>query len=159
MADEKQPSKWVKLLSGKKWLLVLLAVALLFLVLGGEHTAKTDTDEGAADIHARTEAYRKTLESELGALCTQLAGVDEVSVMITLDGTERAVYAADSRGEGKSDYVVSGGEGLLLGREYPAIVGVAIVCRGASAAACDEVARLASATLGIGLNRIYVGVG
>lgn len=157
MAEQKTAPKWMKIFTEKKWLLLLVAVAVLLLVLGGERTEKT-TDTAAA-VQARTEAYRQGLEEELADLCGQLYGVGAVSVMITLDGSERAVYAADARGDGKSDYVLSGGQGLLISHEYPAVIGAAIVCEGASAGVCDEVARLASAVLGVGLNRIYVGVG
>lgn len=158
MAEEKKGFQWGKIFGERKWLLILVAAAaVLLLVMGGEHTDKaTDT---AAAVQARTEAYRKDLEKELADLCGRLYGVGGVSVMITLDGSERAVYAADARGDGKSDYVVSGGQGLLISHEYPAVIGAAIVCEGASAAVCEEVARLASAVLGVGLNRIYVGVG
>lgn len=159
MAEENRLSKYVAALGQKKWLLLLLALAILLLVLGGEHkTTNTGTGESAADIAARTEAYRKSLEGELAALCTAVRGAGRVSVMITLDGTERLVYAADARGEGKTDYVVSGGEGLLLSRQYPAVIGVAIICEGDSSVR-EELARLSSAVLGIGLNRIYVGGG
>lgn len=159
MAEENRISKYAKALGEKKWLLLLLALAILLLILGGERKgAGTDTAESAADIAARTEAYRTSLEDELAALCTEVRGAGRVSVMITLDGTESLVYAADARGEGKIDYVVSGGEGLLLCRRYPAVVGVAIICEGDSSVR-EELARLSSAVLGIGLNRIYVGGG
>ncbi len=161
-AEEKsRTKKWWEALSEKKWLILLLALAILFLSLGaGRSEGKDASGESAADVHARTETYRRDLESELADLCSRLRGVSSVCVMITLDGTESSVYASDSRGDGKSDVVVSGGEGLLVSRKYPAVVGVAIVCEGgADAATREELARLASAALGVGLNRIYVGVG
>lgn len=159
--EKSRAKKWYTALAEKKWPLLLLALAVLLLSLG---TARTDTksggEESAATLHARTEAYRKTLESELSELCSRLQGVGSVSVMITLDGTENQIYATDARGDGKSDVVVSGGEGLTVSRKYPAVVGVAIVCEGgADTATKEELARLASAALGVGLNRIYVGVG
>jgi stage III sporulation protein AG len=158
MSEEKHLSKFKNIFAGKSWLLLLLALALLLLLFGTDRAEQKKTAETSSDVHARTEAYRQQLEGELAALCERLSGVGNVQVMITLDGTERAVYAADARGDGKSDYVVSGGQGLLIAREYPAVVGVAIVCDGGgSNAVREELARLASAALGIGLNRIYVG--
>ena len=159
--EKRNKNKWWTALAEKKWLLLFLAIAILLLSLGaGGSGEKASADESVAATHARTEAYRKSLESELAALCSRLRGVGSVSVMITLDGTENWVYASDSRGDGKSEVVVSGGKGLLVSRKYPAVVGVAIICEGgADAGTREELARLASAALGVGLNRIYVGVG
>ena len=157
MPNENRIQAYKNLLAGKRWLLLLAALAILLLLLGGsvgkgESTAVTD-----AEIAEKTAAYRRELEERLAALCAEVEGAGRVSVMITLDGTARAVYATDTRGDGKSDYVVSGGKGLLLSHAYPDVVGVAIVCDGGgSAVVTDKLTRLSAAALGIGTNRIYV---
>ena len=156
MPDENRIQKYKKLLFEKKWLLLLLALALLLLLFGGSgQGVHEESDSEAAE---RTEVYRRELEERLATLCAEVEGAGRVSVMITLDGTTRAVYAADTRGDGKSDYVVSGGKGLLLFHAYPDVLGVAIVCDGGGVPGVSEqLTRLASAALGIGTNRIYVG--
>ena len=155
MADETRMQKYKNLIFEKKWLLLLLAVALLLLLIGGSGAKQGEERDAEAEIAEKTEAYRKELEERLVSLCSEVAGAGRVSVMITLDGTARAVYAADARGDGKSDYVVSGGKGLLLSHEYPDVVGVAIVCDGGGTVS-DKLTRLCAAALGIGTNRIYV---
>ncbi len=157
MANENRIQKYKDLLSGKKWLLLLLALAILLLLFGGSVGKGQTQGTTDAEITERTEAYRRELEERLAALCAEVEGAGRVSVMITLDGTARAVYATDTRGDGKSDYVVSGGKGLLLSHAYPDVVGVAIVCDGGgNADVTDKLTRLSAAALGIGTNRIYV---
>lgn len=159
MADEGLLAKYLKNMKGKGWFLLLLLLGILLLLLGGMGgTRSTPAEESEAA--ARTEAYRLALEEDLRALCSRVAGAGEVSLLLTLEGTERSVYATDRGTDGKTDYVTSGGEGLLLCREYPAVRGVAVVCTGgADARVQSELTRLLSATLGIGTNCIYIGAG
>lgn len=152
-------SKYFKGLKGKGMLLLLLAVGILLLFLGGGSEQKTvGKEEGAADVAARTEAYRVALEEELTLLCSQVEGVGRLDLLLTLEGSERAVYATDTGESGRTDYVMSGGEGLLLYREYPAVRGVAVVCEGgADPAVRAQLTALLSALLDIGTNRISIG--
>lgn len=157
MGNENRLQSWKNLLAGKRWLLLLLALAILLLLFGGSVGKERDQNESDAEITERTEAYRRELEERLASLCAEVEGAGRISVMITLDGTARAVYATDTRGDGKSDYVLSGGKGLLLSHAYPDVVGVAIVCDGGgNALVTDKLTRLSAAALGIGTNRIYV---
>ncbi len=159
MAENGIIRKYWKSLKGKELLLLLLAAGLLLLFLGGNTEKKKEAAvEDAADVAARTEAYRIALEEELTCLCARIEGVGELSLLVTLDGSERAVYAADIGQNGRVDYVVSGGEGLLLYRENPAVRGVAVVCEGGNDPAVRAaLTSLLSAVLGIGSNRISVG--
>lgn len=159
MADEKTLPKYIKALRGKWALLVLAAAGILLLLLGGGQTGGTEA-KSQADEAARAEAYRTSLEEELTALCSEVAGAGRVHLLLTLDGGEEAVYAADSTGDGRTDYVLSGGEGLLLYRKNPTVLGVGVVCEGGrDPAVCRELTSLLSATLGIGSNRIYISYG
>ncbi len=157
MADEKVFTKYLKNLKGKGLLLILAALGILLLVFGGMDTTGQKT---LPDVGEQTEAYRATLEKELTALCKQVEGVGEVRLMVTLSGSEKAVYAQDSKQNGTTDYVVSSGEGLLLYREYPAVLGVAVVCTGGGSPTVErELTDLLTALLGIGANRISISKG
>ncbi len=160
MADEGLLAKYLKNMKGKAWFLLLLLLAVLLLLFGGGLGDAASQTEQDGDLAARTEAYRLALEEDLCALCSRVSGAGEVRVLLTLDGTERAVYATDTGSNGQRDYVTSGGAGLLLYREYPAVRGVAVVCTGgADARVQSELTRLLAATLGIGSNCIYIGAG
>ncbi len=159
MAETGLLGKYWKNIKGKELLLLLLAAGILLLFLGGGTQKKQEAvSEGAADVAARTEAYRLALEEELTLLCGKIEGVGQLSLLVTLDGSERAVYATDVGQNGRLDYVVNGGEGLLLYRENPSVRGVAVVCEGGNDPAVQAaLTSLLSAVLGIGVNRISVG--
>ncbi len=158
MGENKLLSKYFKGFKGKEILLLLLAAGILLLFLGGSSKeAAPSTSEGAADVAARTEAYRVALEEELTLLCSRVEGVGELELLLTLEGSERAVYATDIGQNGRTDYVISGGEGLLLYREHPSVRGVAVVCEGGNDPAVRaRLTSLLSALLAIGSNRISI---
>lgn len=156
MADEKLLTKYLKNLKGKGFLLILAALGVILLLFGGG-VGKTGESAALPSISEETEAYRASLETELTALCEKVAGVGKVTLMLTLDGSERAVYAQDSKQNGTQDYVISSGEGLLLYKQYPAVSGVAVVCTGGGNPTVQrELTAMLSALLGIGTNRISV---
>lgn len=159
MGEEKAWQKYTKALRGK-WGLLLLALAgvVLLLLSSGQGAGKAgQTEATGIGTAAEAEAYRAALSEELTALCSRVKGAGQVSLVITLSGGEEAVYAVDHSGEGRTDYVLSGGEGLLLSYKNPTVVGVGVVCEGGQdAAVCRELTALLSATLGIGSNRIYI---
>lgn len=160
MADENMWQRYVMALRGK-WVLLLLAVGgILLLLIGGgqgDHAVQEDSGQAAA---ARAEAYRAALTEELIDLCSEVAGAGRVRLVLTLAGGEESVFAADSTADGRMDYVLSGGEGLLLYRKNPTVLGVGVVCEGGrDPAVCRELTALLSATLGIGSNRIYISYG
>ena len=159
MADEKSIPRYIKALRGKWGLLLLAAVGILLLLVGGGQP-KASASAGETDAIARAEAYRATLTEELIALCEQVKGAGRVRLVLTLAGGEEAVYATDSTADGRTDYVLSGGEGLLLYRKNPTVLGVGVVCEGGNdPAVCRELTALLSATLGVGSNRIYISCG
>ena len=157
MADKEKRTALFEQLK-KKWLLPALAVAgILLLLLGG---GQGSGQPAAQEDGVRTEEYRAALTEELEALCGRVRGAGKVHLVLTLAGGEEAVYAADRDADGRIDYVLSGGEGLLLYRKAPAVLGVGVVCEGGGDdAVCRELTALLSATLGIGSNRIYISCG
>lgn len=153
MPHETKPAPPIKELLKKPLILILIAAGVLLLLFGGTGSS---TPAEKTTLAEETEAYRKALEGELTALCEKVSGAGKVTLLLTLDGSEEAVYAKDER-NGATDYVVSSGEGLLLYRRHPAVLGVAVVCTGGDRADVRaELTSLLSAALGIGANRIYI---
>ncbi|MBO5051977.1 MAG: hypothetical protein J6D31_07250 [Clostridia bacterium] len=156
MGDERTLPKYIKALRGKWALLLLAAAGVLLLLLGGGQPAAQAAPDSSEEA-ARTEAYRAALTEELCTLCSRVRGAGRVELVLTLSGGEETVYATDVGQDGRTDYVLSGGEGLLLYRKPPAVLGVGVVCDGGGdPAVCHELTALLSATLGIGSNRIYI---
>lgn len=160
MADEKLFQKYIANLRGKWPLVLLCLLGVALLLFGGWQQSGGGGESTQTDGRAETEAYRRMLEEELTALCSRVDGVGSLSLMITLSGSEEAVYAADRDASGREDYVVQGGEGLLLSRRYPAVAGVAVVCRGGSdPTVVRELTSLICAALDIGASRVHISAG
>lgn len=130
-----------------KWTLVLLGVlGLALLLLGGSPAEQSE--EAVGD----SEDYRRTLTAEVTALCREVRGVGEVSVLLTLEAGESSLWAENENG-----YVTAGGEGLLIESRPPRVAGVAVVCAGGGDAAVrEELIELLSAALGIGRHRVRI---
>lgn len=140
-----------------------LAVMLLLLLSSfwGNSESKTAviSDVDCAKLEQK-------LEERLCGLISQIDGVGKVSVMVTIDRTERAVYEKNSRlDSGAQDYseetevVLAGSskEPLRVGTVMPIVRSAAIVCDGASDPVIRErVANIASKALNIGISKVYV---
>jgi stage III sporulation protein AG len=144
---------------------ILLGVLLLFFGnRAGQDTSDPTPNTPPEMSTPSAEAYRAELESRVKTLCSRVAGVGEVEVMITLAGGFEYVYATDTRtaaGGVTTTYVTVGSgssESLVyIAEKPPAIVGVGVVCvGGADPTVRQEITSLLSAALGIGSNKIYV---
>ena len=131
-----------------KWSLLLLSIGLsllLFGSLGGK--------EEAAGEAAETEAYRARLTAEVTALLSEVRGVGEVSVLLTLEAGESRVYAESASG----GTLTAGGEGILVESRPPRVLGVAVVCAGGNDPAVrEEITALLSASLGLGTHKVKI---
>ena len=141
-------------LSGNRLLFLLGALGLVFLLFSGVG-GKVKTEEGATAM-AWAEAYRATLEEELTALCTQVEGVGEAHVFLTLASSEIAVYEKNQSGESET-LATSGGEAVLLAYRPPEIAGVTVVCAGGDSPAVKrELCELLSTALAVGASQIHI---
>lgn len=132
-----------------KWSFVLLGILGVLLLLFGNMTGK----ESEEVLPSSADEYRASLTADVAALCREVKGVGEVSVLLTLESYEGYAYA-----EGPSGGVLlSGGKPVLLESYPPKVAGVAIACRGgASEAVKEELTALLSASLGIGSHQIRI---
>lgn len=139
--------KYFKNMKGK-WTLLFLGILGLFLLLFGGGLFPTGGAEGT-----ESEDYRVTLCAEVSALCREVRGVGEVTVLLTLESGESYSYAENSSG----GYILTGGSGLLLESRPPRVAGVAVVCDGGGDPAVrEELSTLLSAALGIGTHKVKV---
>ena len=145
-----------KLIAGTKDKKVLFLVGVLGLVLllagrwGGEAELP---DSGFPS----TEEYKESLEASLCAVCEEMQGVGVAKVLVTVDGTERAVYEKNSSATGET-LATAGGAAVLSYYVAPKVTGVAVVCDGGDDPAVQrEVTSLLCAALSLGSHQVYVG--
>lgn len=144
--------------------LVVGLVLILYPTKGDNKTEKSEVDD-----YYKVSFYTQNLEERIKNLCLSVNGINNVSVLLTLESGSEYVYAnneeentnGDSSHSYASDYlIVESGEGsepVLVTEIYPKIRGVAVVCSGGDSADVKEkVTSLLSAALGISTNRIKV---
>ena len=144
---------------------VICAVIGLILLLfsGGGAEKKTDNDDYRSVV-----SYTEKLENRVRELCLSVEGVNEVSVLLTLESGSEFVYADnikdESREDGRSytsDYIIiekdDGTSPVVTCEIYPKIRGVAVVCNGGDKPALQKkLTELLSAALGISSGKIRI---
>ena len=106
--------------------------------------------------------YEKNIEDRVSKIVSEVGGVYDVSVMVTLDSAHNYSYAENDKGT-SSEYVTvrdkDGNEsGVLISENTPRIRGVAVVCGGGEDPHRRlEIIKLVSALLSIPQNKVYVG--
>ena len=159
MEDKKLFAKYIKNLHGKTPMLLLLGAGVLLLLFSSQFSSGGGK-AAAGDAALDTEKYVAQLEARLGEMCASVDGAGRCRVMITLEGGEYYVYAADKSSSGALDYVVSSGSGLLLETKLPSVRGVAVVCEGgARDRVREEMTRLICAALGVPSSRVFITSG
>jgi len=151
-----------------------VGVALIFLseLFSSPSKPKAKT---AQDISTNTSEYKSELENELVQILSNIQGVGEVKVMLTIEGSTEYVFAEEenSKYEESADkksqdyqnkYVIidNGGtkEALVKKVLKPKINGVIIVCEGGnSPIICEKIYKAVSAVLAISTNKICVATG
>ncbi len=143
---------------------------ILLIILGGERigaeksVAASELSDDGAYGEESAKKYAEHLEDRIASICSEVRGVGEVSVFVSLSGGYRTLYATDAQSGSsgyKSEIVLSGSgsdrQAVVSAYQNPEIGGVAIVCDGAgSAAVRAEIIGLVSAALGISTNKIFV---
>ncbi len=150
-----------KLLKNKNVVTVLLAVAVgVLLIIFGflKDSEPSQNNEVNQYSDAELESYTSTLEEKVEKHLEKIDGVNNVSVILTIEGTNEKVYATN----GSKDYVVikdsSGNENALMLSEINAQVrGIAVVCDyGSNEQLKQEIIAMLASLFNIGTNRISV---
>lgn len=152
----------LKALRGKWYLFFALVLGIAFLLFGTFAGGKTadgaDTFAQEAEVVRAAEA---ALEKRLTFLLSEVEGVGEVKVMVTLDASRLRRYLQDENGASGSTHVVvktETGEAPILVQElYPAVRGVAVICTGGREDAVRQrVTELISALFDLGSHHISI---
>ena len=164
---EKETSKKLFSLIGKKQLLLLLLLGTVGLVLLLYPFDKQSTEKN--DTKFSVTSYTEKLEKRVEDLCLAVDGISRAEVLLTLESGSEYIYAdnvKEERENGKSwsyasDYlIVDNGKGtsaVPVTEIYPKIRGVAVVCNGGSSAETQKkLTELLSAALGIPTSRIKI---
>ncbi|MCM1334579.1 MAG: hypothetical protein NC084_05255 [Bacteroides sp.] len=118
--------------------LLIGAALILLLSFGGSR----GTESAARPAEDRS-AYEAELEKRLTDILSEVEGIGELSVMVTLDTSERTEY-------GKN-------EDMLLGVKMPEVRGVIVVCDGGgNVVVREKVIRAVSGVFGISSTRVSV---
>lgn len=120
--------------------LIVGAALILFLSLGGRGSGET---EAASRPYEDRSAYEAELERRLTDILSEIEGIGELSVMVTLDTSEQNEY-------GKS------GE-MLLSVKMPQVRGVIVVCGGGDSVIVQEkVIRAVTGVFAVSSTRVSV---
>ena len=141
---------------GKLWIIILGAVAGVFLLLIGNGTnekKQVETNEAKA-----LEEYSQSVEKKIHEICSRVKGVSDVSVAISFDCGFEYVYAQN---EDKGDFVLIGSgsskSAVKVTEKPPTIGGIGIVCRGGGDPTIQhKLIKLLSAAFNISSNKIYI---
>lgn len=153
----------------------LLGIMLIaFSGLRGDEKNKTEFSQNDAkqtDIYD-SETYKENIRTELEEILSDVSGVGDCSVMISVEGTSEYIYAENidkkqnygpqgSSDDTKTEIVImddSGNDKALVKKVVrPKITGVVVVCKGGENEAVKErVIKAVSAALNVSYSKICV---
>ncbi|MBQ9166282.1 MAG: stage III sporulation protein AG [Oscillospiraceae bacterium] len=116
-----------------RYVLLVLAVGLIFLLLPADREAQTTQEEASAQT-LTTEVWLDREERRLAAALSAIDGVGETLVVLTLESGPESVLASDVDGERQETVIVSTGSGheetVTVQELSPRLQGALIVCQG-----------------------------
>ena len=144
--------------------ILLIFVSEMFPAKNTAESKSIPTESVATDD---TDSYKKQIEKELKDVLSQVRGVGECEVMVTVEGTtEYVTKSTDNNGDRTSDryeneIVITDNDGkkeaLVRKIIKPQICGVVIVCEGGGDIKVNErVLKAVSTVLGISSSKICV---
>ena len=133
--------------------ILLIFVSEMFPAKNTAESKSIPTESVATDD---TDSYKKQIEKELKDVLSEVRGVGECEVMVTVEGTTEYVYA-----ENLTKIVITDNDGkkeaLVRKIIKPQICGVVIVCEGGGDIKVNErVLKAVSTVLGISSSKICV---
>lgn len=150
-----------------KIIMIIGAVGMILILLssftGSENTKTEETSNGL-----NYSEYTVQLEKKLTDIISNISGVGQCKVMITLENSSENVYATDSEFKNnddtinqKDEYVIydsKNGETPVLIKEYlPQVMGVTVVCSGGDNIEIREkIIDAVTALFNISANRVSV---
>lgn len=153
-------------------LALLGAVGVLLICLSEFISIPAPKENASENADEVSSDFCKQTEEKLEGILAQMHGAGRVQVMLTLEGSDEKVYAADTKTDTKTGadtrqtgvdekYVLvdngTSDNGMLLKTNAPKVKGVIVVCDGGDDPAVKkQITDAVSAVLGVGANRISV---
>ena len=146
----------IKRIKNKKSLLIfiiLIACGIVLIISDNQQNDKTTKGDPLAN---EVDTYTFKLEERLEQTINLIDGVNNASVMITLESGNEYVYASDDTEVSQKHVIVDNGL-VCVKEKLPTIRGVAVVCDGGNNSTIKtKITELVSSVLGIYSNCIYV---
>ena len=145
-----------KKFKNKKIIFIFLSLIIcgtVLIISDNQHNDKTTKEY---QITNDVDTYTYTLEKKLEQTINLIDGVNNASVMITLESGNEYVYASDDTEVSQKHVIVDNGL-VCVTEKLPKIRGVAVVCDGGNSSAIKtKITELVCSVLGIYSNCIYV---
>lgn len=145
---------------GKLYILLLGALLGVLLLLFGSSFSGSEASPSPSSVavsYEQLQTLEDALEKELATICSEVAGVGHVEVLVRLEGGARTQYATDESGKLLSTGSAASREPLVAGVLSPRVAGVAVVCRGGGDPSVQQrLTDLISTALGISAARVFV---
>lgn len=161
MEEGKLTGVW-QTVKSKKLILFLVTAGILLLAADLIFIRGGSGDKNKGNISAAVySAYTEELERRVRDICDKVAGVSNVSVLLTLESSNEYVYAENSSGASVYDYLVidgkDGEEPVLIKEIYASVRGIAIVCDGGDSAKIKAtLTELLSSAFNLPTNKISI---
>lgn len=141
--------------------LIIIALGLVAMIYVWSSFIK---NESSANAKSQTQEYVENLETKLEDVLSGIKGVGKARVFLTVDGGVTSVVAKDEKiveENGKKTTtvttVISGGSPIVLGNDYPKIVGVLVVAKGADEwTVKTAILNAVTATLNVNCNKVQI---
>lgn len=153
------PGKLGELLKRYQAVLLVLAVGLVLLLWPQSEAADVASvpEQREATIDVSVEA----LEQRLAAALSDMQGVGECTVVLTLESSARQILATDQKGEDQETVVVSTGSGqqqpVTVQQISPQFQGALVVCAGGGDPQIKlQVLQAVEALTGLNANQISI---
>lgn len=142
------------------YLVVAVLSVILILTLNSFESEDETTTESETIPEVSSE-YAEALRLQLEEIISKIDGVDDVTVMLTIESSASYVYTTDidkDELETKTETVIIGNKEALIERiDNPQVSGVLVVCTGGDRAVIQEqVIKAVSTVLDIPSNKVYV---
>lgn len=154
---KEKAQKW----AGKyRYVLIVLIAGVVLMMLPSKQETTIQTQEVT-----ETAAQKQDVQAELAQILTQIDGVGEVRVLLTIKGGEETVYQMNTETTDNTcrieTVIVTDANrnetGLIQQRNPPQYMGAIVVCRGgANAAVKLAVVEAVSCVTGLGADQISV---
>lgn len=126
-----------------KIILITGALVILLIALSGLTTEKKNESDNVLFDYNQQKQYEEALETKLSDVLSEIEGIGNISIMITLDSSEESVFSDDKK--------------EIATVKTPSVRGVIVVCDGGDNIVIKE--KVISAVAGVfGISTTHISV-